>query len=362
MSEQWGRLNPVISIVMWRVIGLLLLTLLWLNDLSKEVGVILLLFLLIMAVARWRFSLPGWTILLDQLACFVTVPFWPQAVYGLAIPLFEGVLIGKPWVFIPGLIGTLYLQPTLPLIVVLIQAGLSGWFIRGWSLETNMYRQEADTQRRDRYELENLKAELLMANVRVARMAELTERNRIAQELHDNVGHELTGAVLAIKAFEQLWKEKDPLAVDMFSQAKERLNKSALYLRQTAHNIKPMVPTGISRFEEICKSFKACPLEQKIFGDTTKVPVHLWSVLEPCLKEGLTNVIRHAKAKKVDVTLDINPHIVRLCIRNDGETNATSRTGMGLRNLRQRARAVGGNISTDNTNGFRLVCVLPIDG
>ena len=199
MGHGWRQLDPRTSTAIWRVSGLLLLTLLWLSGPGGEAGVVLLLLMAIMAVARWRFALPGWTVLLDQLFCFGTVPFWPGAVYGLGLPLFEAVREGRAWLVIPGMIGCIYFQPSFPLVAVLLQAALSGWVIREWAGEVGLYRAEADRQRRERYELESLRAELLTANVRIARMAEITERNRIAQDLHDNVGHELTGAVLALK-------------------------------------------------------------------------------------------------------------------------------------------------------------------
>ena len=95
-----------------------------------------------------------------------------------------------------------------------------------------------------------------------------------------------------------------------------------------------------------------------------------WSVLEPCLKEGLTNAARHGAPGKVLVTLDVGPRIVRLCVHNPAGGGAGSgrgvvaaeAPGLGLRSLRQRARAVGGSLTTDATNGFRLICVLPLSG
>lgn len=361
MAHRWRQLDPRTSTTIWQVTGLLLLTLLWLSGPGRVAGVVLLLLLTIMALARWRFSLPAWTVLLDQLFCLGTVPFWPGAVYGLGLPLFEAVRGGRAWLFIPGLLGCIYFQSSLPLVVVLLQAALSGWVIRAWAEEAGVYRDEADRQRRERYELESLREELLTANVQIARMAELAERNRIAQDLHDNVGHELTGAVLALQAFEKLRQESDPLADEMLEHTKERLTSSARQLREAAHGIKPVVPVGIERFEEICRSFTACPLELHVFGATSDLPAYLWSVLEACLREGLTNVVRHSQARQVDVFLDVNPFLVRLCVQNDGEAARKAKDGVGLRNLRQRARSVGGSISVDDTNGFRLVCVLPLE-
>jgi signal transduction histidine kinase len=350
------------NIMSWRILGLLLLSLLWLKDNGGEAGVVLLLFLSIMTLARWRFSLPLWTVLLDQLACLIAIPFWQNASFALMMPIFETVHMGQPWFVLPGIISIIaYSRTSILLIVVLIQAAFSGWAIGGWTRKTELYRQEADRQRRDRYELESLKSELLLANTRVAKMAELTERNRIARELHDHVGHELTAAVLALQAFEQLWKEKDPQAVEMFYLAQERLCNSAIHLRDTVHDMKPVIALGIEQIEEICHGFSVCPIKLDIYGDTTKVPAYLWSILEPCLKEALTNISRHSKAHKVEVSIDVSHRIVRLCIHDDGAGGEANNAGMGLRNLRQRAQAVGGSISIDASSGFRLICVLPFD-
>lgn len=356
MENNSGKRNPEASKAIWRFFGLLVLCLVWINDSGSEMGEILLLFLTIMTLARWRFPMPGWTVLIDQAACFLIMIYWPLASIGLVLPIFEAMIKGKFWFVLPTLgFIMINLQSSILLSVILIQAGLIGWFIRDWTLERTRYQQEVDRQRRDKYEFEGLKEELLFANVQTARMAELTERNRIAQELHDDVGHELTASVLALQAFEQLWKEEDPSAEELFYLAKQRLSNSAMYLRETVHNMKPLKDLGIGELQDLCNSFTACPISLNIHGDTSKVPVYLWSILQPCLKEALTNVVRHAEATKVEISLDINPHIVRLSIYNDGGP------GIGLRNLRQRAMAIGGSISVDTHDGFLLICVLPLD-
>lgn len=243
---------------------------------------------------------------------------------------------------------------------MLVQASFAGWIVFCWSKQIHQYRLEADQERRDRYELEILKGELLMANVQTAQLAELRERHRISQKLHDEVGHELTAALLAFQAFETLWRENDPQAEDMFAQAQMRLSRSALELRETVHNMQPVQAIGIRSLEEICRNFKALPVQLQIYGDTSRIAAHLWVILNSCLKEALTNAVRHSKAKHVEVSLDVNEHIVRLSVQNDGVLDSSSLPGTGLRNLRQRAQAAGGSISTNTSSGFQLVCVLPM--
>ncbi|ADU29562.1 sensor histidine kinase [Evansella cellulosilytica] len=358
---QWTSQNATI---IWRTTGLLLLFFLWLMSDSREVGVILLLFLAIMSGARARFRLPGWTSIIDQAACFIAMLYWEPAAFFLAIPLFEAFLSRKIMYSIPIMIFPFVYSEllSLTLIVVYIQSALSGAMISGWRKEATIYLQEADRQRKDRYELESLKEELLFANVEGARMAELSERNRIARQLHDDVGHELTASVLALQAFEQLWKEGDPQAKEMFTQVQQRMTKSAEYLRETVHNLKPVQEFGVEGIEEITRHFSICPVALHVYGDTSKVPPYLWNILYPCLKEALTNIVRHAEPTKVDVTLDVSTHIVRLSVYNDGVVEQKKDVGVGLRNLRQRAKAVGGSIAIDgDEEGFRFICVLPLE-
>jgi two-component system, NarL family, sensor histidine kinase DesK len=120
------------------------------------------------------------------------------------------------------------------------------------------------------------------------------------------------------------------------------------------------VAVGVGSLEQICRRFSACPVSFTAHGDTAAVPVHAWGVLEPCLKEALTNASRHDAPGTIDVALDVGPHIVRLSVHNAVRGVVTPGRGLGLRSLTQRAEAVGGSIAADSRDGFRLVCVLPL--
>ncbi|MCX7028544.1 MAG: histidine kinase, partial [Spirochaetes bacterium] len=220
--------------------------------------------------------------------------------------------------------------------------------------------EEADRDRRERYDLESLKGELLSANVRVARMAEVAERARIARDLHDHAGHEIAAAELALEAYRGLADEGDPQATELHEEARRRVADGMALLRRTARGIAPEAAVGVGSLEEICRRFSACQIAFTVHGDTAGVPIHAWGVLEPCLKEALTNASRHEAPGRIDVSLDVGPHIVRLCVHNPTQGVVPGGHGLGLRNLSQRARAVGGSIATDTRDGFRLICVLPL--
>ncbi|MCM3782190.1 histidine kinase [Neobacillus mesonae] len=358
-TDTW---SPKIAILIWRIFAILVLAVLWFKGNAGTEGFALVFVLAILSLARWRFILPAWTTLVDQILCMTIIPFWPEASFGLVLPLFETMLAGKPLFSLPILAALVlgYIHLDFPLLLMFLQASFAGWIVLYWSKQIHYYRLEADQERREKYELEMLKSELLMANVQTAQLAELKERHRISQKLHDEVGHELTAAILALQAFETLWKENDPQAKDMFAQAQIRLSNSAMELRETVYNMQPVQATGIRNLEEICRNFKALPVQLQIYGDTSRIAAHLWVILNSCLKEALTNAVRHSKAEHVEVSLDVSEHIVRLSVQNDGVLDSSKLPGTGLRNLRQRTQAVGGSISTNTSNGFQLICVLPM--
>jgi signal transduction histidine kinase len=348
----------------WRTVAVLGLCADWLVGGTGPAGLVLVLTLCIMTIARWRYELPAWTVVFDQAACIAAMTVWPDAAYGLIIPLFDAVLFGAPWFAIPSVIAVIVLKTwSLELAGFACAAALAGWCLRMWRIQVERARSQSDSDRRERFALESLEAELVAANIRVQRMAELSERARIARTLHDHAGHELTAADLALQAFEQLWKDGDPQAAEMLSQARRRLSGGVEILRTTVHGLAPRAALGIDALEEICGRFTAAEVVLSVHGDTDRVPVHAWGVMEPCLKEALTNAARHAHAERVEVSIDVGPFIVRLSVHTF-EPCPGSRSGdlggLGLRSLRQRAHAVGGSITTDTTNGFDLICVLPL--
>jgi signal transduction histidine kinase len=153
----------------------------------------------------------------------------------------------------------------------------------------------------------------------------------------------------------------------MLDQARRRVAEGLELLRTTVRGLAPVEVEGLGALEDICKRFTICRVGLDVHGNSDRIPIHIWSVLEPCLKEALTNGARHVGAERIDVSLDVGPSIVRLSVLNGNpglgriDRDVPGGSGLGLRNLRQRARAVGGSVSVDDLDGFRLVCVLPLE-
>jgi signal transduction histidine kinase len=212
------RLTPPGTALAWRLLGEILLCILWIQGPDTPTGLALILFLCILSLARWRFALPAWTVLIDQAACVAVMQLWPDAAFGLALPVFDAVAAGGPWFALPVVVVLFaWNRWTLALVASLSLAAAAGASVLLWRREAARLRQEADADRREKYELARLKDDLLVAGVQTARTAELAERARIARDLHDHLGHELTAAGLALQAFDQLWKEGDAQAGELLA-------------------------------------------------------------------------------------------------------------------------------------------------
>lgn len=347
--------------VAYRVVGILLLYILWLKTDSDVAGLFLLLAILTLMLFRWRFPKLNRTIVIDQLIVIGVTFLWENSRYALVLGMFEAVYLGCPFFAFPAVFYTVIYRPEGMLCLLLVQSAFAGAALWGWRSQQEFALRRMDEERSRYYETDRLKQELLAANVQVVRMAELSERSRIAREIHDNAGHEIVAAYMSLQTAHSLLEADTAKAEELLGEALGRLELGIGKIREAVHNLTPLTEIGVIALRRLFEKFIHCPAELIVYGDPSKVSVYLWVILEVCTKEALTNILRHADAKSVTATLDITPHIIRLCIENDGVKKGGGYAGVGLRNLQQRVKAVGGNISTDLSDCFRLVCVLPIN-
>lgn len=363
ISKGVGRLKqkePMLFINGWRFLTIGFLIHLWIIGESTNGSFILILLLLIVTSLRWRFALPIWFVLVDVFICFLFTPHTNISYYALALPIFELALKGKWLLSLLIFISLFFAQAASSLLFwFYLQAFFFGVFSFIALKNQVVYRQEADEQRKARYELERMKIDLLEANQSASHQAKLMERNRIASELHDHLGHDLTGASLALQAYEYIQDSRE--AEKLLQEVKNRLKRSTKNLRDTVHNMTPTTWMGIESLENIVHYFQQLDINFQKSGNMQAVSAHQWGLLEACLKEALTNVARHSNATIVEVDLQVTESIVRLLIQDNGTVEKNSHTGSGLRSLQIRSRSMGGSLSINRKNGFLLVCVIPLE-
>ena len=204
--------------------------------------------------------------------------------------------------------------------------------------------------------------------------ATLRERNRIAREIHDNVGHVLSRSILMTAACKTINKNEalDPLLGNL----EESLNGAMNSIRSSVHDLHDDAVNLEDAIKGLVKDFTFCPVTLT-YDMSRQVPREVKYSLISITKEGLSNVMRHSNADSVNILLREHPALYQLCIEDNGtlgskipdiQTDADSNKmetvsgGMGLSNIRDRVKALGGTVQITQEKGFRIFVTIPKSG
>ena len=178
--------------------------------------------------------------------------------------------------------------------------------------------------------------------------ATAAEREEISRDVHDLLGHSLTVLTLKAEVVQRLL-HRDPDAAEKELAEVIELSRAALAdVRATVTRLR--TPDLASQIESSRTAFTAAQIDTEIIGDAEEVPLGLRELVSWALREATTNILRHAEATRVRVAL--SPGL--LVVADNGRGLTGSAPGNGLRGLRQRVEAAGGEL--------RMVSPAPPDG
>jgi signal transduction histidine kinase len=234
----------------------------------------------------------------------------------------------------------------------------------------------ADMRRKEqqaREHAEQLTAELEQANAQLAayatqaeELAMTQERNRLAREIHDSLGHYLTTVNVQIEAAKVVMDSDPDRALDAMNKAQELTQKGLNRVRESVAALRESPVSNRTLGEAIASLVKEAQssgivTEFEVTGEQQPLENKVALALYRAAQEGLTNVRRHARASRVDVLLDFQPSKVRLVIRDNGVGAAETDGGFGLLGIRERVQLLGGRleISTGVGKGFCLTAIVP---
>lgn len=222
-------------------------------------------------------------------------------------------------------------------------------------------------------ELEAANQRLRAAIVTERELVLAQERARSARELHDGLGHRLTLVSMSLQ-FARTMRDREPAQAWSEVETAAVTNADALDLmRLWARALNPPPPTqgvgGAAAFDAIAEAFRGTGLDVSVThrGTDDLLPQEVTLFATRFVQEGLTNVLRHANATRVDVEVLQSPQQVRIALRDDGHGPDVPHEGFGLRSLRERAEALEGSLTFgvsavggDTARGWELVVVLPL--
>jgi signal transduction histidine kinase len=217
-----------------------------------------------------------------------------------------------------------------------------------------------DKERKYNYELEITKRKLMNAAEETVHIAEIKERNRIARELHDNIGHSIAGVLMILQASNKLFGKDDLKAKELLEKSINSLSEALTLIKNTIYNMKPKDELGIDYILEIVNNFSFCKVDFRYSGNFNNLDAGYLEIISTNIKEALTNASKYSRATIVEISLIKNDNFIRLLIKDNGVGCFKINENMGLGGMKDRIKNVGGSISINGENGFTIVCIIPL--
>ncbi len=229
-------------------------------------------------------------------------------------------------------------------------------------------------ERVQRREVERLAVELREANhklseyaSKIEELAIMRERNRMAREIHDSLGHYLTVANVQIRAAQAIMDQNPAKAQDALQKASkltqeglQEVRQSVATLRESPTDSRPLVEIVRELVDESATAGIDTTLE--IRGEARPLGLKTNRTVYRTVQESLTNIRKHAAAATAVVVLDFeNPAQISVIVKDDGQGTESAEGGFGLLGMRERVNLLGGlvEIITSPGNGFQLIVTIP---
>jgi signal transduction histidine kinase len=308
--------------------------------------------------------------------------------FTIQIPLgFSIIYIGEslPWLVLLPMVGTAIEFLPRPyayfICVVLFFAQLLPFYLLfGWEISVAwampilaaivfvaVFTQMTVSEQKARAELAQAHQKLREYAAQVEELAIVEERNRLAREIHDGLGHYLTAVNIQIKASLAMSEQDPSLAREALSKA-QTLTQEALTdvrrsissLREDPTNGRPLTETINQLLDDVRST--GVIVQFNLRGDPRSLNSQVEFTVFRVVQEGLTNIRKHAQASKIQLSLEYLDHSIRLCISDNGTGASQTETGFGLMGLRERVELLGGSLKVDTAPGmgFTLQAEIPV--
>jgi len=224
-------------------------------------------------------------------------------------------------------------------------------------------RNETDKMRED---LQRLTRSLNENNEYIRRSEytiKLEERNRLSQQIHDDIGHAMAGALIQMEASRRLLDVDSGRASELLGNAisisKEGLEK----IRLTLKDLKPKSEElGINRLRLMAEELSAKhPLQASLShrGDIDAIAPIQWKIIHENAVEAITNSLKYGKATSIHIEVQVLNKFVKSAVSDNGIGAEKVVKGLGIVGMEERAASVGGTVIVDGTNGFSVTTLLP---
>jgi two-component system sensor histidine kinase DesK len=198
---------------------------------------------------------------------------------------------------------------------------------------------------------------LLRAQGEIEHLAKVAERERIARDLHDVLGHTLSVIILKSELAGKLM-DRDPQRAGNEIREVEQISRQAL--SEVRDAIRGYRSRGLeAELAQAKSTLETAGVAVKCETPRVALPALQESVLSMAVREAVTNVVRHAHARNCILRLQQQNGSCHLEIEDDGRGGSHSE-GNGLRGMRERVEMLGGTLTRHSQAGTRLTIIVPL--
>lgn len=185
-------------------------------------------------------------------------------------------------------------------------------------------------------------------------IAILTERNRIARELHDSIGHSISSSILQVEALKVVADDNIKESLNLLQNT---LRNGMDDIRKSIHNLYNESLDLKSRIEDLCHEISNIDIKL-IYKMDDNLPYDLKFDILSVVKEAITNCVKHSNATELRITLLSQPKFHSIVIIDNGSridsTGNLSDKGIGLLSIKEIASKYKGFVNYGFDNGFKI--------
>ena len=218
-----------------------------------------------------------------------------------------------------------------------------------------------------------LNSQLQMANRKLeeyaqeqVRMTETRERNRLAREIHDTLGHSLTGIITGIEACIMLMDIAPEATKEQLRAIAEVARNGITDVRHSVNALRPdaletlSLESAIRKLVEESEKSTGVKIDLVFPENLQDLDQDEEDVLYRIVQESITNAIRHGNATHIDVRIEREDNDLRIRIADNGKGCDNIQSGFGLHHMQERIDMLKGTLSYSGKDGFVIEAVVPI--
>ena len=222
-----------------------------------------------------------------------------------------------------------------------------------------------DQNRSYSYQLEDTKKKLETYAKMIEHLSQAEERNRVAREIHDNIGHKLVSILIQLEAAIKILNIDSEKGKEILNSVRDNLRNCTEILGKVVKKIKPKENLyRIQAIDNMIEDFKKntkININFKITGQYYDLYPSAQLTIYKNIQEAITNSVRHGRATYIDITLSYFFDRVELSIKDNGTGCKEIIKGMGISGMEERVKLLGGKLKITTDNNFKIETIIPVN-